>query len=104
MLSFYEELKKIFFNNLDIKCVTDHKQLWKTVKSCLTDKALKEGRLTLTENEKVVSDERELVKIFKWILFKYCIKLRYSTPSKYYPSPYPGGKCIKKNLKITQVS
>ena len=65
MLSFYEELKKIFFNNLDIKCVTDHKQLWKTVKSCLTDKALKEGRLTLTENEKVVSDERELVKIFK---------------------------------------
>ena len=95
MLSIYEELKKIFYNNIDIKRVTDHKQLWK---------ALKEGRLTLMENEKVVSDERELVKIFKWILFKYCIKLRYSTPSKYYPSPYPGGKCIKKILKITQVS
>ena len=44
--------------------VTDNKQFWKTVKPCLTDKTLKFKRITLTENEKVVSDERELVKIF----------------------------------------
>ena len=34
------------------------------MKPCLTGKTLKDERLTLIENEKVVSDERELVKIF----------------------------------------
>ena len=62
---YYQNLKKIFSNNLDVKRVTDNKQFWKTVKPCLGDKILKDERITLTENEKVVSDERELVKIFK---------------------------------------
>ena len=48
--------KKKFFNNLDVKHVTD-KQYWKIVKSCLTDKTLKDERITLIENEKVLSDE-----------------------------------------------
>ena len=34
------------------------------MKPCLTGKTLKDERLMLIENEKVVSDERELVKIF----------------------------------------
>ena len=34
------------------------------MKQCLTDKTLKGERITLTENEEVVSGERELVKIF----------------------------------------
>ena len=55
--------KKDFFNNLDINSA-DNNQFWKTVKPCLTDKTLKDERITLTENEKVESEERELVKIF----------------------------------------
>ena len=54
--------KKYFFNNLDVKYVTDNKQFWKTVKSCLTDKTLKGERITLIEDGNVVSDERELGK------------------------------------------
>ena len=45
------------------KRVTDNKQFWKTVKPYLTDKTFKDERITLTENEKTVSDKRELVKI-----------------------------------------
>ena len=45
------------------KRVTDNKQFWKTVKPYLTDKTLKDERITLNENEKIVSDKRELVKI-----------------------------------------
>ena len=56
--------KKDFFNNLDVKRVTDNKQFCKTVTSCLTDKTLKDERTTLIENEKVITDERGLVKIF----------------------------------------
>ena len=56
--------EKDFFNDLDVDRVTDNKQFWKTVKPCLTDKTLKDERITLIDNEKVVSDEKELVKIF----------------------------------------
>ena len=34
------------------------------MKPCLTEKTLKDERIMLIENEKVVSDETELVKIF----------------------------------------
>ena len=63
VLNYYKKLKKIFSIIL-VKRVTVDKQFWKTVKPCLIDKTLKGGRITLIENEKVVSDERELVKIF----------------------------------------
>ena len=63
MLAPTKNLKKIY--NLDVKRVTDNKQFRKTVKPCLNAKTLKDERKTLTENEKVVSNERELVKIFK---------------------------------------
>ena len=49
---------------LIFKRVIDNKQFWKTVKPYLTDKTLKNERITFTENEKAVSDKRELVKIF----------------------------------------
>ena len=32
------------------------------MKPCLSDKTLDDDRITVTENEKIVSDERELVK------------------------------------------
>ena len=64
MLSYYEKLKNIFFINLNVKRATNNKQFWKTVKPCLTDKTLKGEGITLIEYEKVVSNERELVKIF----------------------------------------
>ena len=56
--------KKDFFNNLDVKRVTDNKQFWKSVKPCLRDKTLKDERITLIENEKLASNERELVITF----------------------------------------
>ena len=65
---FFKLLQKTeqdFLNNLDVKRVTDNKQFWKTVKPCLTDKTLKDERITLIENDKLVSEKRELVKTCK---------------------------------------
>ena len=56
--------KKYFFNNLDVKCVTDNKPYWKTVKLCLTNKKSKDGRTKLIESEKIATNKREVVKIF----------------------------------------
>ena len=57
--------KKEFYNNLNVKYITKNKRFWKTVKPPFTDKNLKDERITLVENNKVVSDESELVEIFK---------------------------------------
>ena len=56
--------KKEFYNNLNVKYITENKLFWKTVKPSFTEKTLKYERITLAENNKVVSDESELVEIF----------------------------------------
>ena len=47
-----------------MKYITKTKLFGKTVKPSNTDKILKDERITLVENNKVVSDESELVEIF----------------------------------------
>ena len=56
------KIKRDFLNN--VKCVAENRQIWKTVKPCLTDKTLNDERIFLIGNEKVVSDKRDLMKIF----------------------------------------
>ena len=56
--------KKEFYNNFNVKYITENKLFWKTVKPSFTDKTLKDERITLVENNKVVSDESKLVEIF----------------------------------------
>ena len=56
--------KKEFYNNLNVKCITDNKLFWKTVKPSFTDKTLKDERITLVEKNEVISDDIKLVKIF----------------------------------------
>ena len=56
--------RKQFYNNLNVKYITENKLFWKTVKPLFTDKTLKDERITLLENNKVVSDESKLVEIF----------------------------------------
>ena len=56
--------KKEFYNNPNVKHITENKLFWKTVKPSFTDKTLKDKRITLIENNKVVSDESKLVEIF----------------------------------------
>ena len=56
--------KKEFYKNLNVKYITENKLFWKTVKPSFTDKTLQDKRITLAENNKVVSDESKLVEIF----------------------------------------
>ena len=56
--------KKEFYKNLNVKYITENKLFWKTVKPSFTDKTLQDERITLAENNKVVSDESKLVEIF----------------------------------------
>ena len=55
---------KEFYNNLNVKYITENKLFLNTVKPSFADKTLKDERITLVENNKVVSDESKLVEIF----------------------------------------
>ena len=57
--------KKDFSNNLNVKKVTDNKHFWKTIKPNFTDKILKDEKIILVENDKVITAETDLAKIFK---------------------------------------
>ena len=56
--------RKDFFSNLNVKRVTYSKQFWKASEPYITHRTLKGERTKLIESGKVLSDERQLVKVF----------------------------------------
>ena len=61
--------KRHYFNNLNIKSVTDSKKFWSTVKPFFSDKKSQENRITLVElkenyPEKIISNEKEISETF----------------------------------------
>ena len=56
--------KRNQFNNLNVRNITDNKQFWKTVKPFFSSKVSDNERITLIEEEKAVSDDREAAEIF----------------------------------------
>ena len=57
--------KKNFYNNLNVKRITYNKKIWQTIKPNCTDKTHKDERITLVEGDKVITEEKDVVKIFK---------------------------------------
>ena len=73
--------KKEFYNNHNIKYITRKKLFWKTVKPLFTDKPLKDEKITLAENNKIVSDESILVEIFSKCFENIVKNLRIDGPT-----------------------
>ena len=54
-----------FYNNLNVKKVTDNKHFWKKIKPNFTEKVLKDERIVLVEDDKVITADIDLTEIFK---------------------------------------
>ena len=52
--------KKIYYNNLDLKNITDNKQFWKNPKRLLSDKISESSKITIVNNNSIVSDDKEI--------------------------------------------
>ena len=52
---FIKKGKKQFYSNLNTNVLTENRTFWKTVKHFLTDKTNKTSRITLIEEERVIS-------------------------------------------------
>ena len=57
--------KKVFYNNLNAKRITDNRKFWQTIKPNFTDKTLIDERITLVDGDKVITEEKDVVKKFK---------------------------------------
>ena len=53
-----------YYKNLDMKCLTDNRKFWKTVKPLFSEKIKASSKINLLENEVLVSDDREVADIF----------------------------------------
>ena len=53
-----------YYKTLDINCLTDNRKIWKTVKPLFSDKIQASSKITLLENQVVVTDAKEVAEIF----------------------------------------
>ena len=62
-LSILRKTKKEYFNNLNIKQVSDNKLFWKSVKPFFNDKGSSSSKIKLVEENNIISDEEEIANI-----------------------------------------
>ena len=64
VVSLSRKEKKQFYGNLNTNIFTKNKIFWKTVKPFLTNKTNKTSRVTLIEEERVISQDHLITKTF----------------------------------------
>ena len=67
-VSITRKAKRIYYENWNMKDITDSKKFWVTVKPLFSNKINSTEYITLEENGKVVSNNKELVGIFNKFL------------------------------------
>ena len=55
----------VFYNDLNVKRITDNRKFWQTITPNFADKTLKDERRTFVEGDKVITEEKDVVKKFK---------------------------------------
>ena len=55
--------KKEYFQNLNVKDLSENKKFWKTIKPYFSNKELNSNKMLLKEKRELVSDEKQLASI-----------------------------------------
>ena len=56
----YKKERKKYYAKLDLKNITDNNKFWRTTKPFLTDKGVNSNKITLIENENILSTDGEV--------------------------------------------
>ena len=62
-LNISRKTKKEYFNSLNVKQGSDNKLFWKSVKPFFSDKGSNSSKITLVEEDNIISDEEEIANI-----------------------------------------
>ena len=57
-VSVLRKTKRIYYSNLNEKNVIDNRRFWKTVKPMLSIKFVNSGKITLVDNEKIITSDK----------------------------------------------
>ena len=60
----YKIQRKKFYNNIDLNKFTDNKTFWKNVNPLFSEKNKSQNKITLVENDKIITDDTELAQTF----------------------------------------
>ena len=60
----YKKRRKMFYNSIDLKNFTDNKKFWENVNPLFSDKTKSQSKITLVENNKIITDDKELAQTF----------------------------------------
>ena len=63
-VSLLRQNKKDYFETLDMKSVTDNKMSWKTVAPLFSNKSRASNNITLSENEKLITNDQKSAEVF----------------------------------------
>ena len=56
----YKKEKRQYYNNLDLRKVTDNKLFWKTIKPLMSDKGTSANKICIAENDKLLVKEEDV--------------------------------------------
>ena len=60
----YKKERKKYYQNLDLKNITDNKLFWKTIKPFLSDKNTQTSQITLVQGNNIISNEKDISESF----------------------------------------
>ena len=85
-------MRKKYFGNLDLKNFTDNKKFWNTVKPFFSKSSGGSRKITLVENDEVISDDQEVANTFN-NFFDEAVSVKEMIFILYIPSIF-SGVCI----------
>ena len=60
----YKKERKKYYNNLNIKNITENKEFWRTVKPFLSEKTKTSQKIFITKDERIMSDDQDIAEHF----------------------------------------
>ena len=60
----YKRERERYYTNLNMKNITDNKKFWKTIKPFFTDKGGSRNKVVLVEDDKIISEDKEVAQTF----------------------------------------
>ena len=76
-VSLLKKEKINYYNNLDLKVFEDNKMFWRAVKPLFSEKVKSKTNITLIENEKMITDKKEVAEILDTFFYRGCAESRY---------------------------
>ena len=70
----YKKQRKLFYNGIDLKNLIDNRKFWKNVNPLFSSNNKTQNKITLVENDKIITENGELAQTFNDFFQKRCYK------------------------------